>query len=86
MAAPIFKRNLGHLSVAVFENERQGDSPPARSISVSRRYFDRQSEEWKSSAVSLNPADVPAISKLLQVVEQWLIDQTTTAANSENGD
>lgn len=76
MAAPIYRRQLGHLSVAVFENERQGDASPARTVSVARRYFDRQTEEWKTSSVSLNPADVPAISRLLATAETWLLEQS----------
>lgn len=86
MAAPVFKRQLGHLSVAVFENERQGDAPPARSISIARRYFERQAEEWKTSSVSLNPADVPAISRLLQSVELWLLEGGNGSPGAEAGD
>ncbi|MCA9075286.1 MAG: hypothetical protein KDA93_09655 [Planctomycetaceae bacterium] len=73
MSQPIFKRELSHLSVAVFENERDGDKSPLRSISISRRYFDRSDEEWKSSAMSVNPADVPAIRQLLAPVEEFLM-------------
>jgi len=74
MSQPVFKRELGHLSVAVFENERDGDKTPLRSVSVSRRYFDRNDDEWKSSVMSVNPADVPGLRRLLEPVEEFLLD------------
>lgn len=74
MTHPIFKRELGHLSVAIFENEREGDRTPMRSISLSRRYFDRGEDQWKSSTMSVNPADVPTLHRLLGPVEQFLLD------------
>lgn len=70
---PIFKRELGPIGVAVFENTGDEERRPLRSISLSRRYFDRQSEEWKSSVVSLNPGDVSAAVRLLQTVEEFLL-------------
>lgn len=74
MNKPIAKRELGHLSVAVWANERQDDGGAFRSVSLSRRYYDRQSGEWKSTSVSLNPADVPTVIRLLQGIESELIE------------
>ena len=73
MNRPIFKRELGPLSVAVFENETDSDHKPMRSISIARSYFDRQADEWKSTSASLNTADVPAMLSLLKSVEHWLL-------------
>ena len=86
MAAPVFKRQFGHLSVAVFDNERQGDAPPARSISIARRYFDRQADEWKTSSASLNPADISAIARMLHSVEDWLLEHSGGASSIDASD
>lgn len=73
MTQPITRFELGHLSVAVFENQPDPDKSVFRSVSVTRRYYDRLSDEWKSSSASLNVADVPAVIRLLHSAEQWLI-------------
>ncbi|MEZ6055495.1 MAG: hypothetical protein R3C01_02200 [Planctomycetaceae bacterium] len=74
MNKPIAKRELGHLSVAVWANEREEQGTTFRSVSLSRRYYDRQGGEWKSTTVSLNPADVPTVVRLLQEIEGELIE------------
>ena len=73
MSLPIMKRELGHLSVAVWNNQRDEGDGTFQSVSISRRYFDRKEGEWKSSSVSLNPADVPVITLLLASLQQELI-------------
>ncbi|MCA8997698.1 MAG: hypothetical protein KDA80_11950 [Planctomycetaceae bacterium] len=70
---PIQKAQLGPLSVAVFENSRESDAAPVRSVSIAKRYFDRSAEEWKTTSVSLNPADVPAVIELMKSIQSWLI-------------
>lgn len=82
MTAPIVRRRLGHLSVSVFGSERSESGTPLQSISIARRYFDRSDEEWKTTSVSLNPADLPAVGVLLQNVQKWLIEQNQEPTGS----
>lgn len=81
MNRPVFKAELSHLSVAVFENEN--DRSVMRSISVSRRYYDRNSDQWKTSSASLNTSDVPAITQLLQAVTDWLINNPKEVTDAD---
>ena len=74
MNKPIANRELGHLSVAVWSNGRDESGTTFRSVSLTRRYYDRQSGEWKSTSVSLNPADVPTVVRLLTGIEVELIE------------
>ncbi|MCA8994978.1 MAG: hypothetical protein KDA88_23580 [Planctomycetaceae bacterium] len=76
MSKPILKFELGHLSVAVWENARE-DRAPQQSVSVTRRYFDKQDSSWKSTSVSINPADVPTVIRLLQATESALLEPTS---------
>jgi len=74
---PVLKSDLGHLSVAIWENERDENGGTFRSISVSRRYFDRKKNDWEATSMSLNPSDIPAVIRLLQSIETQLIQPTS---------
>lgn len=86
MSQPIFKRQLSHLSTAIFENATEEGRRRLLSISVSRSYFDTESKSWKSTAISLNEADLPAIRKLILETEDWLLrTQGATALEASHG-
>jgi hypothetical protein len=51
------------IGVAVWTNEIQTDNGPrkVRTISINpRRYYDRESDEWRDAS-GFNPADLPAL-------------------------
>ena len=71
---PIGKAVLGHISVALFRNENDGNGGPRYSVSLQRRYWDRSKESWESTTCYLPPSDVPAAISCLRKIEATLLD------------
>lgn len=63
----------GGIGVAIWRNTIQTDAGPreVRSISIApRRYFDRETNEWKD-AKSYRPVDLPALAFSLQKAMEY---------------
>lgn len=82
MARPVFARRLGYLEVALFANG-DGNREKPFGVSLSRRYFDNQANDWKTSAVSLNESDLAAAKELLQQAQQWVLENQRSGTAAE---
>lgn len=71
---PSFQATLGPVSSAVFEHEPDGNGQPRLSISLRRRFFDRKSEEWKTSVAYLTPETLSAAIAVLKAIESTLLE------------
>ena len=80
MARPVFTRRLGHLEIALFANGDANREKPF-GVTLSRRYFDSQAEEWKNSAASLNESDLAAARELLSRAQDWLLSNQRQQAS-----
>ena len=80
------------IGACVWVNTIETDNGPrtVRSITINpRRYFDRESNQWKD-APSYNPADLPALIFALQKAQEYcyesaLPDQPAGEAGQQNG-
>ncbi|MCA9036171.1 MAG: hypothetical protein KDA91_13635 [Planctomycetaceae bacterium] len=82
MARPVFARRLGYLEVALFANGDASREKPF-GVTLSRRYFDSQSNEWKTSSVSLNESDLAAAAELLQRAQSWVLENQRSGTAAE---
>ena len=71
---PIFRRRLGNVSGAIFDNGNEEGRPSLKSVSLSKRFFDRNAEEWKTLRLSLGEIEVPAMIAVLNEIQQALLD------------
>ena len=79
---PEWRRELGHISCAVFAHENAGENGTviiSRSVHCQRRYYDKNAEAWKWSGY-LSHADVGAAISLLTAAHQYLIDVEQSTA------
>ncbi len=73
------------IGACVWINTIETDNGPrtVRSITVNpRRYFDRESNQWRDSA-SFNPADLPALIFSLQKALEFVFEQPLPASTDE---
>ena len=74
------------VGVSIWLNKIETDQGPrqVRSISVNpRRYFDRESQQWKDSP-SYNPSDLPALIFALTKAQEYCYE--TPLPDTESGD
>jgi hypothetical protein len=74
---PEWKFALGLISAAVWANSVQGpngENRTVRSVTIQRRYFDRQDNTWKT-ATSFGVGDLPALKRVLTRAQQFLEDK-----------
>ena len=83
MNSPTFKQRLGLLAVAVFENQKDDGRHSMRTVSVSRRYFDRKKDAWETTQLSLGESDVSAARALLEQIETYLLQSSTADQPAE---
>lgn len=72
--SPSLQAALGAVSSAVFEHESEGNGPPRLSISLRRRFFDANAEEWKTSVMYLTPETLSAAIAVLRAIEHQLLE------------
>jgi hypothetical protein len=70
MTKPVVKYSVGAINIAVWENgSRDGGS--FNTITINRRYKDKDKEEWKNSS-SLRVNDIPKVVLALNKVYETL--------------
>lgn len=76
------------VGVAIWLNSTEADDGTVRhfrSITINpRRYFDRQTNEWKD-APSFQPADLPALIFSLQKAQEFVFEQPLPGQKPEPG-
>lgn len=70
---PVVSFNVGGLSVALWENEREGRV--VRSVSVKKSFWDREKEEYDHRTVTLNLNEVSCLAGLLRKMEEAVINE-----------
>jgi hypothetical protein len=82
--SPEWRRSLGLVSVAVFAHENAGEDGTtnvSRTVNCQRRYFDKKSNDWKTSTY-LAATELSAAISLLQAAEQYLIEAEQSASSN----
>ena len=75
------------VGICIWQNQTQTEQGPRtfRTITINpRRYFDRESNQWKDSP-SFNPADLPALIYSLQLAAQYCYESNPTDGDSSDG-
>ena len=75
---PSVQSVLGSISSTVFEHDSKGNGPPQMSISLRRRFFDRNAEEWKTSSIYLTPETLSGAIACLKAIENTLLEVQPT--------
>ena len=75
------------VGVCIWTNQVQTDNGPRsfRTITINpRRYFDRESNQWKD-APSFNPSDLPSLIFALQRAAEYCFEQHAPDADAGEG-
>ena len=80
---PKHSLRLGGISGALWENEYEneaGTTGTSLSATLQRRFFNRQSNQWESSTLTiLNLAELGAVAQVARALEQIVLDAQTGA-------
>ena len=85
---PGFEKRLGNIRVAVWQNlatpKESAEGKTWFNVSLTRRYFDKTSEEWKDAHTFTGLADLAVVKEAVTLAMAWIARREDDQAQDDD--